>query len=462
MPCIYDNIQFLAFNLQHLTDINTFAEENCGGTFPNLTHLKIMIGKKCSGTGTIFTLGNNLVSKFRRQPLFSILPQLFDYEDIDMGRKISAFRCSSLMRSVISFELDDDCILPKLLTSDELFFPQSPHLSHLRITLWSFAECIRLLRQLGSQLHSFVVHMSFICIREPDTISQMALISCPNLKELTIKNYRNTPQYEQCILPLLQRLSTVEFLGLFLAIGIGRHAPNHFIDGFDLEKDIISYLSLLCEFRFHIRSVLPHAPHQNVNTIRQSFRRQQQCVDCVLDYFNNSYGQCQIYSLPFTGTRLDFISNRFPIFDDKNTFSNVTILLLFDDVKPFEDAFFRVIARALPYLKSLEVINRLEQQEKSKAITNFTVFTNLITLILPDIHINYAEQLLYRTHLPHLVELLIHYEPLLAIVTENQQQARVNCSKIELIRILESPDDIDLEYILNFFPNRFSKTGKKK
>ncbi|CAF1588532.1 unnamed protein product, partial [Adineta steineri] len=165
----------------------------------------------------------------------------------------------------------------------------------------------------------------------------------------------------------------------------------------------------------------------NVNTIRQSFRRQQQSVDCVLDYFNNSYGQCQIYSLPFSGTRLDFISNRFPIFDDKNTFLNVNILLLFDDVKPYEDAFFRVIARALPHLKSLEVINRLEQQEKSNTITNFIKFTNLVTLILPDIHINYAEQLFYRTHLPHLVELLIHYEPLLVIVTENQQQARVNC-----------------------------------
>ncbi|CAF1588520.1 unnamed protein product, partial [Adineta steineri] len=165
----------------------------------------------------------------------------------------------------------------------------------------------------------------------------------------------------------------------------------------------------------------------NVNTIRQSFRRQQQSIDCVLDYFNNSYGQCQIYSLPFSGTRLDFISNRFPIFDDKNTFLNVNILLLFDDVKPYEDAFFRVIARALPHLKSLEVINRLEQQEKSNTITNFIKFTNLVTLILPDIHINYAEQLFYRTHLPHLVELLIHYEPLLVIVTENQQQARVNC-----------------------------------
>ncbi|CAF0833646.1 unnamed protein product [Adineta steineri] len=57
MPRISNNIQFLAFNLQHLTDISTFAQENCGGTFPNLTHLKIMMGKKCITTGTTFTLG---------------------------------------------------------------------------------------------------------------------------------------------------------------------------------------------------------------------------------------------------------------------------------------------------------------------------------------------------------------------------------------------------------------------
>ncbi|CAF0823531.1 unnamed protein product [Adineta steineri] len=399
----------------------------------------------------------------RRQPLFSISSQFFDYEDVAMDQKISAFRCSSLMRSIVSFELGDNCILPKLLTSDELFFPQSPHLTHLRITLWSFDDCIRLLSQLGLQLRSFVVNLVFICIREYDTIPQMALIRCPNLKELTITNYRNTPQYDQCILPLLQRLLTVEYLTLFLAIGVGRCAPNHFIDGFHLDSDIISYLPYLREFHFHIRSILPY-PHSKLDTIRQSVRRQQQSFDCVLDYFNNNYGQCQIYSLPFIGTRLDFISNRFPIFDDKNTFSNVTTLLLFDDVQPFEDAFFGVIAQALPYLKSLEVINRLEQREKIKTTTNFIEFTQLVTLILSDIHIDYAEQLLYRTHLPHLVELFIHYEPLLAIITEDQQQARVNCSKIELIRILESPDDDDdaLKYILNFFPNRFCKTTKKK
>ena len=63
------------------------------------------------------------------------------------------------MRSIISFELDDDCILPKLANNDELFFPQSPHLTHIRVTLRFFDECIHLLNQLGSQLHSFTVSL---------------------------------------------------------------------------------------------------------------------------------------------------------------------------------------------------------------------------------------------------------------------------------------------------------------
>ena len=96
----------------------------------------------------------------------------------------------------------------------------------------------------------------------------------------------------------------------------------------------------LCQFNFHIRSILENASHVELDTIRQSFFLQQQSVDCAVDYFNNNYGQCQIYSLPFNGTRLDFISNRFPLFDIANTFSMVTILLLYDDIKSFESVFF--------------------------------------------------------------------------------------------------------------------------
>ena len=60
------------------------------------------------------------------------------------------------------------------------------------------------------------------------------------------------------------------------------------------------------------------------------------------------------------------MSNRFSLFDINNTFSNVTILLLFDDAKPFESIFFESLARALPRLRTLEMINQLEHQEKKR------------------------------------------------------------------------------------------------
>jgi hypothetical protein len=44
----------------------------------------------------------------------------------------------------------------------------------------------------------------------------------------------------------------------------------------------------------------------------------------------------------------------------------VTTLLLFDGVKPFENTFFELVVQSLPHLKSLEIINQLEQIGKNK------------------------------------------------------------------------------------------------
>ncbi|CAF4830869.1 unnamed protein product, partial [Rotaria sp. Silwood2] len=145
--------------------------------------------------------------------------------------------------------------------------------------------------------------------------------------------------------PLLQCLSNVEYLTLLLAIDGTTSRLKDFVSGFDLEKDILSCMRHLRQFNFHIRTIFENATHVKIDIIRQGFMKyQQESVDCAVDYFNNNYGQCQIYSLPFIGNRLDFISNRFPLFDINNTFSMVTMLLLFDDVKPFENLFFARIA----------------------------------------------------------------------------------------------------------------------
>jgi len=62
MPRIINNIQSLTLNIRHIPDIITFAEKNYNGILPNLTHLKIMIGRQCHETGTPYTLGKLLSS----------------------------------------------------------------------------------------------------------------------------------------------------------------------------------------------------------------------------------------------------------------------------------------------------------------------------------------------------------------------------------------------------------------
>ncbi len=269
---------------------------------------------------------------------------------------------------------------------------------------------------------------------------------------MTIKVYRNIINYEECIVSLLQRLSNVEYLTLLLAIDGTTSRLSHFVNGFDLEKDIVSYMPRLRQFNFHIRSILENATHIEIDTIRQTFHKhQQKSVDCAVDYFNNNYGQCQIYSLPFIGNRLDFISNRFPLFNMNNTFSMITMLLLFDDVERFENLFFERIARALPHLRTLEIFNELEQQEKTTVTTNNLQFTHLSTLIIFDIHMDYAEQFLSRARLPRLIELAIQKNILLAIIAQDQQQARDNCSQVENLLTSEKYDD-SIDAVRNFFP----------
>ncbi|CAF1686998.1 unnamed protein product [Rotaria magnacalcarata] len=451
MPCIINNIQSLTLSIHHIPNMITFVERYCNGILPNLAYLKIIIGRQNSMSGVPYTLGNNLYGVSRCFTLFSNIPQFSVLDKSNAARTISKFLRSLFVPSIVSFELDDDCILTNIFNDDDLFFPESIHLTYIRITLFEFKHCICLLNQLGSQLCSFVVNMMFVSVPDVSIFAKIKSISCPNLKRLTMISYRSIIDYENLFLPVLQRLSNVEYLILLLAIEFERNTPKHFIDGFDLDKDIISYMPHLCQFHFHIRSILPNACHVEIDTIRQTFMKQQQSVDCAIDYFNNDHGQCQIHSLPFIGTRLDFISSRFPLFDTNKTFSMVTKLLLFDDIQPFESVFFERVSRALPHLKTLDIMNELEQQEKIDTTTNNLEFTHLTTLILFDIHLDYAEQLLCRSHLPSLIELAINNNILLKIIAQDQQQAKDNCSRVGALRTSD-PFYHSIDTLRNFFP----------
>jgi hypothetical protein len=215
-----------------------------------------------------------------RKPLFSIVPQFFRLPSHDLGEELATLFRSSLMRFVQSFELDDNCMLNGTFNDDQLCLPQANRLTHIRISFWNFDQCVHLLIQLGSQLHSFTVTIATLTehqhrlnseIRSVSNISRfdismnlLILISCPNLKQMTITMYRNIANYDACI-SLLQRLSNVEYLTLLLAIDKTGTTHNHFIDGFFLETNIVTYMPRLRQINFHIRSILKNVSHTTID-----------------------------------------------------------------------------------------------------------------------------------------------------------------------------------------------------
>jgi len=63
MPRISHDIQSLTINVDHISSIQTFLQNNSIETLPNLKHLKIMLGAKRNKTGIPFTLGNLIIDQ---------------------------------------------------------------------------------------------------------------------------------------------------------------------------------------------------------------------------------------------------------------------------------------------------------------------------------------------------------------------------------------------------------------
>jgi hypothetical protein len=90
------------------------------------------------------------------------VPEMIGLNKTICQQILSTLRCSSLMRSVVSFELEDKCVLSSKPNDDKLSFSQSIQLTHIQITLSQFDQCIRLLNQFGSQLQSFSVTLAHL------------------------------------------------------------------------------------------------------------------------------------------------------------------------------------------------------------------------------------------------------------------------------------------------------------
>ncbi len=219
----------------------------------------------------IYSLGFYDKSKFHNSPIFLTVPQSVYIEGKLIHPVLWVICCSSLICSINSFEFDHNAAL-LVPVNNEKFLVQSSYLTNVSVTLRILPDCVRWLNQLGSQIHSFIVRIVYVYQADEDL-------------------------------------------------------SHNWI------RSVYWWISFLKEYYFiyasftSICSILRNATHIEVDTIHQSFTRQHS-IDCILAYFNNQYSQCQIYSLQFIDNRLNFISNRFPLFDDVKPFENVLFLCM--------------------------------------------------------------------------------------------------------------------------------------
>jgi len=76
-----------------------------------------------------------------------------------------------------------------------------------------------------------------------------------------------------------------------------------FIDGIHLENEILSHMSQLEKFDFHITmnvEIIDPQHQQSVDDIEHTFKNWKLGeVKCCVDYFPNNDGKCDIYSIPY-------------------------------------------------------------------------------------------------------------------------------------------------------------------
>ena len=67
--------------------------------------------------------------------------------------------------------------MSEIFADDEWRFHQVTPLTHIRISLLNFDQCIHLLNQLGSQLHSFIVTIVLVSNYQSPALSKIRSVS---------------------------------------------------------------------------------------------------------------------------------------------------------------------------------------------------------------------------------------------------------------------------------------------
>lgn len=263
------------------------------------------------------------------------------------------------------------------------------------------------------------------------------------MKHFSLTCVTETYLYGEIMVPHLQRMINLEKLALYFAT----NRTSKFIDGIHIKKNIINYMPRLNEFIFNIRSTVECDNSIHLLSDEDMYRTFKdfecyQIIYCV-DYFpKEGYGQCLMYSYPYTLRHYDNITNKF----SGGLFNNVQEITLFDEY-PFQHEFFIKLSQAFPFLKNLTLTNS-ELQNLNEDNQKFSIieYSHLTTLNLYRVHDHYVEQFLFdtKTYLPNEIRLSIDYEQLQRVTYNFTRDAtQNNCAKIKKIfryNFLQLPD----------------------
>ncbi|CAF5065611.1 unnamed protein product [Rotaria sp. Silwood1] len=439
----YPNLYGISLhNIQEKKAIDLFTNETSIIRKLNNQLLSLTIDISTNRTQDYLTKNNAII--FNR--IFTMFPNL---QYLNFGR-------SSIYDERLSFGLRALTVI-------------STNLLELHVYLDSFFDCLYLLDGDFNQLHTLYVDLSVIGHLNRRRVNNIKKL--PNLKYFWLHCKRRTFVYDELVLPLLQRMSNLEKLDLYINVG----KRKTLFDGNDLKMNIINYMSQLNKFTFNICSLSDFYNEINLQSneyIQKTFSNfnNKQFIYWS-DYFpKEKQGYFHIYSYPYQLKYYNKITNNFP----GGIFINVREVSLHDE-RPFEHEFFLRIAESFPFMEELTIRND-EQQINKQFRKSKNEYQDLSIIKYPYLKkldliytcIDYYEQFLFDTKmdLGFGVRVCMMYV-LVNKVTHNftRNRTRNNCAKINYVNLRTGiqyagyPDKFSgeqqqiPEYIKDYFPN---------
>ncbi|CAF1545259.1 unnamed protein product [Adineta ricciae] len=389
LPSIHYKIQYLALGS---TSMKSVLQANY---YPNLYSLalfnvdkksfKSLLKNKILSTGIFRTQITTLNLSFDQCEnffdMFSSIANIFQ-------RIFPTF--SKLKYLILDSRWYYNCVR---LNSDESSFIhnfRSSTLLYLDIKVQSYNDCLYILDGRFNQLHTLIIDV----VNPFDTYDVQNRDNLPNLKHFSFTCNYETYFYNETIPPLLNRMSNLERLGLY----IGIDSKTTFIDGHFLKHNILNSLRKLNDFQFSIISYLSNVMQLNLPStkdIEQTFThfKSKHIISCVEYFPESKKGQYHIYSYPSKMTHYNDITNKFP----GGIFEHVRTVSLFDE-KPFEHEFFLQIQKSFPFMEDVCIRNSKPQNRKEFNENLSPIqYSFLRVLRICNVHDDYIKQFLTDT-----------------------------------------------------------------